>query len=110
MKFKVKHIQKLVEDNIAENDLFCKHPYSPDFDFVVGNLLSPPESRRYFKDQGVGFLWLWAVWDDRNTNSYQVVFDPKQGMFGLAIRPTGKKYGKLIGMYSTSFIETLASM
>jgi hypothetical protein len=110
MKFRASQIQRIVEDSISEYDFERDCGYAPDFEFVLDGLVLPPTSNRYFKSQGVGFRWLWSVWDSGSSNSYQVVYDPREKMFGIAFRPEGKRYGRLVDLASYGLIEAISSM
>lgn len=111
MKFKAEKIQKIIEDEIDSYDFEKEGPYVPSLEYVLDGLIIPPKFQRYTELIGVGFRWLWAVWDDGQENSYQVVYDPRSEDYGLARRPVGRKYGRLIILGAHGgFISTLMSM
>jgi len=54
---------------------------------------------------------LWVVFDEipESKTGYLVVYDPREQIFGLALKPYSKKLGSVLGFYG-NFKETIESM
>jgi len=111
-KFRVQRIQQMVEED------FCRcadyenpwHGIGPEN--VLDCFIRPPRSMRFVEMTKVGFVWLWAVFDERpgEPDGFLIVFDPRQSMYGLATKPRGRRHGRFRGFSGRTIGEAIQSM
>ncbi len=114
-RFRVEDVQKIVDEELVRTLPFSNRWHGISEDGVIENVVAPPRSERFYKHQfaGPGFVWRWRVWDegphDRSAG-YLVVYEPPEGVWDLATKPKGRRYGRLLGFKASSFEDALVAM
>lgn len=112
-RFRVEQIQKMIEDDFCSFTRYENPWHGIGPENVLEGFIQPPRSMRFLKDyRSVGFVWLWAVFEERpgEPDGYLVVFDPRRGRYGLATKPQGRRYGWFLGFQGMHLGEAIQSM
>jgi hypothetical protein len=111
-RFRVERVQRMVEDDFCSHADFENPWHGIEPEDVLDGFLRPPRSMRFIRLTEVGFVWLWAVFDERpgEPGGYLVVFDPRRGEYGLATKPHGRRYGRFLGFFGTRICDVIRAM
>jgi hypothetical protein len=111
-RFRVERVQRMVEDDFCSHTSFENPWHGIGPEDVLDGFLRPPRSMRFSRLTEVGFVWLWAVFDERpgEPGGYLVVFDPRRGEYGLATKPHGRRYGRFLGFFGTRIGDVIRAM
>ena len=106
-----KEIENIIRNEIKESPIDNWHGISRD---NIENHIIEPLQKKYIDSWTKGIVIKWLVLDEsrENKNSgYQIVFDDKTLLFGLAVKggKNSEGIGTYIGDYG-SFLETLNGM
>jgi hypothetical protein len=106
-KFRVERVQQMVEDDFCRCTEFENPWHGIGPDNVLDCFIRPPRSMRFVRMSEVGFVWLWAVFEERpgSPDGYLIVFDPRRELYGLATKPRGRHHGTFIGFYGSTIGE-----
>ena len=111
-KFKVTEVQRLVEDDFCAGPMPENPWHGIGPERAIDCLIQPPRSMRFVNFDSVGFVWLWAVFDERpgQPSGYLVVFDPRRGEYGLATKPSRGRHGTFLGLSNHRINSAIKNM
>jgi hypothetical protein len=112
-RFRVEEIQRRVQASIEHDPAVECAWHGLRREDLDSHLVNPPRSVRFTRDNEIGYLWKWIVYDERPgepSGGYLVVYDPRTDRYDLATKPNGHKLGCIFNLGCNTLAAAVRGM